>query len=219
MKSIATALFLCLLTVAANAARPIPGITGAGVKVGFGYATLENTVPEFSDEESFAGGTIGGFLTYSFSPALSVQPELLFVAKGSGGGFIRGRSWRHHYLEIPVLAKFCLSPKTSLRPHLFAGPALAFLLSANFQGSVISDEIDIGDAMKGTDVGIVMGGALEYRRFALDIRYDLGLVNVYDADEWNRLLDAQDPLDIFHMKSSDTVKNRFLAFTLCYRFL
>ncbi len=211
------ATFLVLVS-SALAERTVPGVTGVGVKLGFGYATLDNTVPEFSDEESFAGGTFGAFLTYSFTPAFSVQPELLFVAKGAGGSFFRGRSWRHDYLEIPVVAKYCLSTQTKVKPHLYMGPALAFLLSAEFRSSIIGDDIDVADAMKSTDFSMVMGGALEYRRWTLDVRYDLGLINVYDPDEWNRLLGAEDPTDIYHMEQNDTVANRFFSFALCFTF-
>jgi hypothetical protein len=219
MRSIGLVLLTFLLGISCvQAEQGVPGVTGMGVKLGFGYATLNNTVDEFSDEESFAGVVFGAFMTYSFTPAFSLQPELLFVRKGAGGSFMRGRSWRHNYLEVPVLAKYCLSPNTKLKPSLFLGPALAVLLSAEFQSSVIGDPVDIKDAMKGTDFSFVIGGVLEYHHFAFDIRYDISLGNVYDPDEWNRLLDAEEPYDIFHMDQSDTVTNRFFSFALCYRF-
>ncbi len=219
MKSFGIVFLTFLLGIScAWAEQGIPGVTGMGVKLGFGYATLDNTVDTFSDEESYAGGTFGAFITYSFTPAFSLQPELLFVMKGAGGSFMRGRSWRHNYLEVPVLAKYCLSPNAKLKPSLFLGPALAVLLSAEFQASANSDPVDIKEVMKGTDFSFVIGGALEYRHFAFDIRYDVSLGNVYDPDEWNRLLDAEEMYDIYHMDQNDTVTNSFFSFALGYRF-
>jgi hypothetical protein len=219
MRFISVILLTLLILVSLAQAEPrIPGVTGMGVKLGFGYATIGTSVNEFADEDSFAGGTFGGFVTYSLTPELSLQPELLFVAKGSGGSFFRGRSWRHNYLEFPVLMRYSLSQNGTLKPSLFIGPAVAFLLSSDFKSSFIGHTIDTKDAMNGTDLSIVLGGALDYRHFSLDIRYDLGLVNVYDPAKWNQLVGAQDPVDIYHMTQNDSIKNRFFSFALCYRF-
>ena len=209
---------LILLGGLAQAETFVPGVTGYGIKGGFGNATIGSSVQEFDDEDSFAGGTFGAFMTYNISPSIAIQTELLFVAKGAGGWFLRGRSWRHDYLEIPVLVKYSLMPQKKLKPYLFIGPAGAYLLSAEFKSSFLGDTFDTGDAVKSTDFSIIFGGALEYRHFSFDVRYELGLVNVMDPDEWNTILDAGDPLDTYHMNSNDDIKNRYLAFTLCYRF-
>ena len=211
-------LTLLVLVSLTQAETSSPGVTGVGIKLGFGYATINTTVDEFEDKESFAGGTFGAFMTYNLTPAVSMQPELLFVAKGAGGSFIRGRSWRHDYLEIPVLVKYCLVQNGNIKPSLFIGPAMALLLSAEFKSSVIGETVDTKDAMKSTDFSFVLGGAFEYRHFSLDIRYDLGMVNVYNPEEWNRILEAEEPWDIFHMAEDDSIKNRFLSFVLCYKF-
>jgi hypothetical protein len=196
----------------------VSGVTGYGAKFGFGLATIGTSMDVFDDEESFAGGTFGVFLDYGLSPRLSLRPELLFVAKGAGGSFLRGRSWRHDYLEIPILLKYHLSENGRLKPNVYAGPAVAFLLSGEFRSSILSEDRDTGDAMKSTDLSIVFGGAVDYKRFSFDVRYTIGMGNVYDPADWNRLLNARETSDLYHMKSDDYMKNRFLSFTLEYRF-
>ena len=51
------------------------------------------------------------------------------------------------------------------------------------------DDMDLGPELKGTDVGIAFGAGLDYnlgfsylweRRILLDVRYTLGLTNIFD---------------------------------------
>lgn len=209
------ALFAATLVHAQNT---IPGVGGYGIKAGFGLATISTTVSEFEDYDSYAGGTLGVFVTYDFTPTVSLQTELLFVAKGAGGEFLRGRSWRHNYIEVPMLLKYCLVSERTFKPSLLFGPALSLLTSAEFKSSIISEDRDTKDAAGSVDVGIAFGGMVEYKHLALDVRYTVGMLNVYDPDKWNDVVDAQDPMDIYHMADDDYIKNRVLSFTLGYRF-
>lgn len=69
------------------------------------------------------------------------------------------------YLHIPVLVKLRLVKGGSLRPILFAGPAVDFLLSARAkyytEGALDSDE-DIKPYLKSTNTGLVFGAGLEH---------------------------------------------------------
>ncbi len=209
---------LLVLCLSVQAEGKIPGISGKGIKLGLGFSTLSTSIDEFEGYDSYAGPVIGVFLTYNLTPEVALQPELIYVEKGAGGGILGGRRWRHNYLEVPVVLKYCLSVNGKLKPSVYLGPAMSILMSADFRGSVISDVIDTKNAMKGFDVGIAIGGAVDYRHLVFDIRYTVGMVNAYDPAEWNRLLEAEDPADIYHMITDDYMKNRCLAFTLGYRF-
>jgi len=219
MKTIAKAtLILFVLCALAHAGDNVTGVKGVGIKLGFGYATLSADIDNLFDRDSFGSGTFGAYLNYGLSPKLSLQPELLFVAKGEGGSFLRGRSWRHDYLEVPVLLKYCLLCDSKLKPSVYIGTAFSFLLSSEFKSSMFTDTKDTKDAMKSLDLSFVIGGAIDYRRFSLDIRYTIGMVDTYDAAEWNELVDAEDSSDLYYMPSGESVKNRYLSFTLGYRF-
>jgi len=70
-------------------------------------------------------------------------------------------------------------------PCLFAGPYLAFNLSAE---SYIDDqEFDIKDQVKSTDYGLVIGGGLDYNllvgQLIFDARYVLGLTSIDDTTD------------------------------------
>lgn len=219
VKSIAASILLALVVSAtAQADQYVPGVTGYGVKMGLDFATINTNVSEFEGYDSFVGGVIGVFVNYGLSPAVSIQPELYFTGKGAGGEIIGGRNWRHHYFELPVLFKYCLSPTRTLKPHLFCGPAFALLTSAEFQSSFISSDRDMKDAASAFDLGFAFGGDLTYKRFVFDLRYTVGMVNVYDPDEWNEIMDSESPSDLYHMASDEHIKNRNVAFTIGFRF-
>jgi hypothetical protein len=89
------------------------------------------------------------------------------------------------YIEVPVLAKIYVVPEGPVRPILFAGPAIGFMLSAEevYDG----ESEDISDEVTGTDFGVVFGGGLEFKAgravLTLDVRYDMGLTDVEASDE------------------------------------
>ena len=194
------------------------GIQEKGFRVGFGLATMDVSVDGLKDaaEESYAGPVIGFFVNYKLAKSVWLQPELLYVGQGAGGEFLRGRSWRHDYLQLPVLVKYDLTENTKFIPAIYTGVAFSYLLSAEYRSSIISEDIDTKDAAKDFDFSLVVGGALDYRRFTFDLRYTLGLVNVYDNEKWNELLNA-DLLDYDYMTADDKMKNINLTFTLEYR--
>ncbi|MDX9857528.1 MAG: porin family protein [candidate division Zixibacteria bacterium] len=218
MKSIAALIPLALLISAtAQADQYVPGVTGYGVKMGLDFATIGTNISEFEGYDSFVGGVIGVFVNYGLSPKVALQPELYFTGKGAGGEIIGGRNWRHQYFELPVLLKYCFSPDRTVKPHLFCGPAIALLTSAEFQSSIISDVRDMGDASNSFDLGFAFGGDLTYKRLVFDLRYTIGMVKVYDPDEWNEIMDSESPSDLYHMASDEHIKNRNVALTIGFR--
>jgi hypothetical protein len=94
------------------------------------------------------------------------------------------------YLEIPLLVKIMPGTKGSVKPYLFAGPAVAIKVSgkvkAEFEGE--SDEEDLED-VKGTDFGLVVGAGVDFGfgasgkgNLSVDIRYNLGLSTISDFE-------------------------------------
>lgn len=218
MKSIIVAVLLLLSASGAHSEARVKGITGWGVKVGPTFSTIGTSVSEFEGYRCHPAGTIGLFVNYGLSRQASLQMELLLFAKGAGGGILGGRSWRHRYVEIPVLFKYCLASERKLRPSVYLGPAFSVLRSAKFRSSILSSYEETDDFARGMDVGISFGGDIAYKHFSLDVRYTVGMVSVYDPDEWNEMLEAEEPSDIYHMRDSDYIKNRCLSFMLGYRF-
>ena len=151
-------------------------------------ATLEGSV------KSRMGLVFGGFVTFEISDAFAIQPELLYTMKGgkaSEGG--EDLVVKLDYLEIPVLAKFNIPTEGSVKPCLFAGPAVALKLSAKYKWtgdgeSETGDVSEIGIDVKGLDLGLVFGAGLkagmgETGGIIVDIRYTLGLQKAAKAGD------------------------------------
>ncbi|MCX6832711.1 MAG: porin family protein [candidate division Zixibacteria bacterium] len=193
MRPIVTALLtLLLLSLSVQAENRVPGITGMGVKLGSAWATM-STNDEVFKTGSSGGFTAGAFLTYSISPKLVVQPELLYVAKGSANSNILNSSgFNCGYLEVPVLLKYNPSDKGRLKPGFFLGPAISTLLSAELysDGFGSNYSYDVKNGMKSLDISVIVGGEIEFRssksvKFIVDVRYSLGLINAVDPTKWN----------------------------------
>lgn len=126
----------------------------------------------------------GGYYCHGFSEVFSIQPELYYSMKGASDSEIITIDVKQGYLEIPVLLKvnFPLESK-SWSPNLYAGPYLAFLMSAKVE------DVDVKDEFAGTDFGLVVGGGFDFglsegkQTLSLDIRYSIGFTKVDEEGE------------------------------------
>ena len=160
-----------------------------GAKVGLGLA--KNNLAGVSMKPGLIGGVFFGIKP---SPGLSIQPEILFAEKGMKIDFIFMEfKWKLTYLEIPILVKKSLSTGGNFRPVLFGGPFFSFLMSAKqvIESPLVgySDEVDIKDGFKSTDMGIVVGGGADMKvgtsgLLVFDFRVSLSLTdNIEDRDK------------------------------------
>jgi hypothetical protein len=157
----------------------------AGIK---GGANLANLTGEDVFHNSTSPGGIGGvFARYGLSDTWSLQPEVLYSMRGaefSTEGIENEQQFS--YLEIPVLARAAWRQEQTLRPSLFAGPSLGILLENKI---VEGAELDITDESNGIDVGVIVGGGLDYALGAgallFDVRYERGVTS------WSEDLDSK----------------------------
>ena len=128
-----------------------------------------------------AGFTGGAFLNYRVHPTFSIQPEMNFTMKYSQAdagvlGEAQKTDYDLGYLEIPVLFKAHLPTQSMITPNLYAGPALSFKLYGEADGD------DLRSTHNSVDFGLAFGGGIDINRaLHLDLRYTLGLVDVFDA--------------------------------------
>lgn len=154
-----------------------------GVKVGLGIAKFRGS--DVKNAKSKIGGVFGAFLSYRLKEQIAIQPELLFAMKGAKGeekiSATETVKWTEslNYIEIPVLVKFSIPTQQNIKPSIFAGPSLGILLSAKSKNGA---EKDIKDERKGTDIGLVIGGEIDFPiqtyRLKVDLRYTLGLTKI-----------------------------------------
>jgi hypothetical protein len=105
--------------------------------------------------------------------------------KVEGGilGLVASKSIAIHYLEVPLLLKLKFPTQSRVMPAVFVGPYASLKLSDSGKIKVLGVELEeelIG--IKGSDFGLVFGGEIGFKvsgaKILLDIRYDLGLVNI-----------------------------------------
>lgn len=186
--TIITALCLSLLATDAYAQSP-----EFGVKGGLNIATLNTDVVDF---DSRTGFMLGGFARIPAGP-LSIQPELIYTQKGAeldfsfdffGESFSETFTYEIDYLEVPVLARLDF-PSGNFTPAIYAGPALAFKINETISVSGIDDG-DIAeseDEVKDFDFGLALGGGFDLsigtgNKFVVDVRYTLGLTDIFEEN-------------------------------------
>jgi outer membrane protein with beta-barrel domain len=170
-----------------------------GLKAGLGIATVHGNLPT---DPFLAHGTRRGFgggaaFTFGLGGALALQPEILFVTKGTSLGQANVTDWNGtvigtteviqacNYVEIPVLIRVATPTAGALSPFLLAGPVIGVLASQK----IVQQGMDGGwfplDVARGTDVGITLGFGAEFgrgrARGTIESRYTLGVTPATDA--------------------------------------
>jgi hypothetical protein len=169
------------------------------VWAGLASTTLRGDLPTdpFQAHEARSGFGGGAALTIGLRGPLALQPEILFVTKGTSLGQVKVTDWNgapigttqviqaSNYVEIPVLLRVATPTTGALSPFLVAGPAMGILVSQKIvQPGTESGWFPI-DVAKGTDFGITMGIGTEFgrgrSRGTIESRYTLGVTPATDA--------------------------------------
>ncbi len=142
-----------------------------------------------------------------------IQPELLYIQKGANFSTnlnsTRIGDTYINYLELPVLAKINFGGE-SFRAYVNGGPSIAYALFGRTQENGTKVDIEFGDNADVTfnnriDFGVQFGGGIGFKAgpgdLLLDLRYGLGLSNLFD-----QTIGGTDP----------EAQNRVYALTLGY---
>ena len=193
----------CVLSVSSVAQTKVE----VGLKGGASFARFQGEDISY-DVDTKNGFTVGGFFTVNVNNYLAIQPEILFVQKGTNGSVSAFEfSWWHgvsyhegywedrlSYLETPVLVKLKIPTGTRIEPDLYVGPSLAIKLMAeekwestfsDSNGVLLGDSSgveDIDNRIKDIDFGVVFGGDLKinvkFAKIVVDARYTLSLTHI-----------------------------------------
>lgn len=212
MQNICT-LLICVLTAATLSAQ-------LGVKGGVNVSTLR-----LEDEESLridnkqgeTGWQAGFFYRLQLSDALSIQPELLYVERGSEFEILNAALSRADasvesetkYVEIPVVARLRLG---ALPVNIQVGAYGAYLADVEYtfrsglldMGSDLID--DDRDNYNRSDWGFIGGVGVEFLNFTIDLRYTQG---------WQAMEGAFMFRNVAYL---ETAKNDALMLNVGYRF-
>lgn len=177
---------LVLLMISLAQAMPF------GIKGGMSFATLSGD--DIIDCDWRQGMCVGVFTEYSILGLMTIQPELLYVRKGAECGVDPftgtdiGETYtvRLDYLELPVLASLSFPLPSLVKPRIFAGPYVAYNLTA--AGSFVTQSPTDLDFIKAFDYGAVVGVGTDLdfllAKVMLDGRYTFGLASIHeDGDD------------------------------------
>jgi hypothetical protein len=148
-----------------------------GVKAGLNIANLTMSGIQYgastSSRADFNGGVLASLPLFS---SFYLQPELMYSGQGlSYSNSTANGTANYGYLNLPVLFKY------QHASGLFAetGPQIGFLLSAKDKGN--GNTVDIKSQTQSIDFSWAfgIGYKLQSIPMGIDLRYSLGLTNVY----------------------------------------
>ncbi|MFO7258713.1 MAG: porin family protein [Bacteroidota bacterium] len=174
MKKIFLTVSLCALFAAGAFAQGMSG----GVKAGLNLANFSGD--DVGDTDMRIAYHIGGFLNFSFSDALSLQPELLYNSIGAKADDQDGdMAMKMNYISIPVSLIYSFG-----NFNIQAGPQFSFLASAKakYTEGDVSADVDMKEYFKGTDLGVNIGLGAAFGKLHASARYYLGLTDIPDSE-------------------------------------
>lgn len=184
---------VCAAPLAATRSSAAPAIA---LKGGLSASTLHGSLPT---DNLFSNGLRYGFgagvsLTVNVTDALAIQPEALYVTKGTSLGDLTltdsngnpmgtyGLTTAVDFVELPVLARIGLPSPGRVSPYLLIGPAVGIRVSQKIQFALApAGSFDIDDFRR-ADLGLALGSGFELGsgplRGLLEARYTIGVTAI-----------------------------------------
>ncbi len=156
---------------------------------------------DVSGVDSRTGFQLGLFGSFPLGKFVALQPSVAYSQQGTsldpGGGVTL--KFKLNYIEAPVLLRFSapLQTTSQMRPYFELGPAIAIEASCNVEGSdgsqsatLSCDDDQLQLQRKKTTFSAHFGAGIEFDRFFLGARYQLGLSSIDDTggDIKNRVI-------------------------------
>lgn len=185
--SILTATAVLMLSAAgvtdAEAQRPIRfGVIGGANITGAWGDDAENT-------DTKTGFDVGGLVQIPLGEMVTIQPEVHYTQKGFTRGLVTGEEERSlDYIQVPVLLRAGVPLAEGFDVDLQFGPSFGFLMSCESKTETAgtTTTVDCDESTRGFDWGIIGGGSFSWAAgpgdLLFDIRYDLGMTEVGDAE-------------------------------------
>ncbi len=166
------------LALAAVALHASPASAQQQASVGFlggaSFSTLMSTDSDVSPKSStgFAGGF---FVSIPVAKSLMVEPEILYVNKGSGFED-EEFTLNLNYIEIPVLLRYEFTQDGG--PFAYVGPYVGFNVKCNASVDTLGTPCADENVEPSTDFGGTIGIGYRKAAWGFDIRYDYGFTDV-----------------------------------------
>jgi len=150
-----------------------------GAKGGLNWSSVSfDRADAALDVESRPGWLIGGFVTFNWLERLGLQVEGLYTQRKTLLEGVVTDDLR--YVEIPMLARYRVLGKGSVRVFAVGGGSVAFLVRAN--ESVGDESYDVKDVFESKDVGALVGADVEWKaRWVFGVRYLYGVSDLFKS--------------------------------------
>jgi len=150
-----------------------------GATAGLNMASWSGS--DATDTKGITGFAFGGFVATP-GDGLGFRGEALYSMKGATVTFLGvDISMKYNYLEFPLLGKYTFTTPGTIKPSIYAGPYVGFLLSSKAEAN--GNTSDISD-QKGVDFGLAFGAGADFNvgnsTVGLIARYGLGLTKIND---------------------------------------
>ena len=171
------------LSLLALAATPLHA-QRFGIIAGGTYSNLRSA--DDLDFKRRRGTIFGGSVQLPLGSVITLQPEFLFLNKGtkfketSSSG---ESNVRLDYLELPVLLRYDFSRET-IGPHIYAGPSVGFNVGCKLEVNALpsTDCTDDNLKPKKLDYGVTIGTGIDFNLGGIaatgGLRYGIGLADI-----------------------------------------
>ncbi|PZU83768.1 MAG: PorT family protein [Chryseobacterium sp.] len=177
-----------------TAAIAVCGLSNAqtfGLKAGGNVASVSN----FDDSKAKFSFYAGAFVNVPLAESFSLQPEVLYNAKGAKYDGAGDAKMNLDYISVPVMFQYNATPQF----YLEAGPEFGFLVSAKVKAN--GNSADFKDFVNGFDLGIGLGAGYNFTSsFGANVRYVAGVTDIAKENE------------------GDATRNGVFQFGLTYKF-
>ena len=171
-----------------TAFTPAQGQMTKGIFAGVNSSSFSiNNLDSDESTSSHTGFMAGGWLGFGLGNLISLQLEAFYTQKGSKLNETGEptATFKADYIEVPLLLQVGL-PLGALKPHIYAGPAIAFNVSCKIglEGSAEGncDEPPFDTEIKSTDFSGIIGIGINISRFLIAVQYDHGFDNLLVDD-------------------------------------
>jgi hypothetical protein len=154
-----------------------------GPEIGINLSTMTAKSMGISlDPKTLIGFHLGVMADVPLSGPISLQPGILYSAKGSKYKyFSEEASISPGYIEIPVHVAYHLNIEKA-QIFVFAGPYFGYGVGGKAKYGSESQSLKFGsgesDDLKPFDVGIDLGAGVNLNGFLVSVQYGLGLANL-----------------------------------------
>lgn len=154
-----------------------------GPKIGFTMSKLSTNIEDYSDEAK-SGFQFGAFARFG-KKKLYIQPEVMFATKG--GTIVRDADELKakinlNTVQIPALVGFKLLNLKVVNFRIMGGPAISIVTNKEISTDENwTEDLITEDNIKDGIWNFQLGVGVDVLMFNLDVRYEFGLNNIWEA--------------------------------------